>query len=264
MHLADFLFPLSKISWAVVEPGNLLPLLLGLGVLRLLVSGRRRGLGLVLAAGLAMLAVMLLPVAQWTIRPLENRFPTVRSLPEHVDGIILLGGAVDSSIMATRGQVGLNDAAERITETMALARRYPAAKIVLSGGSAAIVPTGDPSEAAAMRAVLVADGVAEDRLILEEKSRNTIENAEFSKRLANPKPGETWLLVTSSVHMPRAVGCFRRVNWPVLPFPVDYRGDGWSIDFSRNIGLLDLAVHEWSGLAYYRLLGRSDALLPAP
>lgn len=109
-----------------------------------------------------------------------------------------------------------------------------------------------------------------DRLILEERSRNTRENARFSAELANPKPGERWLLVTSAWHMPRAVGCFRRAGFPVTAYPVDYRTagprDATRFNTFASDGLLefDLAVKEWIGLVAYKLAGYTDAWMPGP
>jgi uncharacterized SAM-binding protein YcdF (DUF218 family) len=124
------------------------------------------------------------------------------------------------------------------------------------------------SEAEAMRAVLLADGVADDRILVEGRSRNTVENALFAQKLAQPKPGETWILVTSATHMPRAVGCFRHIGWSVVPYPVDFRSDApWSLEavvLSRNLALFELAFHEWVGLVTYRLLGWTDTLFPSP
>ena len=69
-------------------------------------------------------------------------------------------------------------------------------------------------------------GLAAGRVIYEERSRNTSENAEFSLAIARPQPGETWLLITSAFHMSRAVGSFRRAGWNVVPYPVDFRPMG--------------------------------------
>ena len=112
-------------------------------------------------------------------------------------------------------------------------------------------------------------GLEAGRVIYEERSRNTAENAKFSRDIARPQPGETWLLITSAFHMPRAVGCFRRAGWNVVPYPVDYMTDGDYQtappgSFSAGLGSLDGALHEWMGLALYRLSGKTDALFPAP
>ena len=113
-------------------------------------------------------------------------------------------------------------------------------------------------------------GIPRGRIETERQSRNTIENAELSKALAKPKPGERWLLVTSAYHMPRSIGVFRRVGFPVEAYPVDWRTRGpidLAIPFeSITAGLrrTDTAVHEWIGLFAYWLSGRTSALFPAP
>ena len=112
--------------------------------------------------------------------------------------------------------------------------------------------------------------IGDDRLLIERKARNTWENAVYTKALVGPKPGERWLLVTSGWHMPRAIGAFRKVGFEVEPWPVDYRTagpeDAWRLFSAPSEGLrrLEAVVHEWIGLAVYRVLGRSDALLPGP
>jgi uncharacterized SAM-binding protein YcdF (DUF218 family) len=260
------LFLASKLFWIVAQPGNFLLLLLCLGVLWLVTSARRRGLGLAAAVTLALVVITVAPVGEWVIAPLEARFPPPQ-LPKNVTGIILLGGAVDPGITERHHQVALNDAAERITATLALARRYPKARVLISGGHGEMVPV-HLSEGEATRSLLVADGLDPDRIMLEDRSRNTIENAVFSKELAKPGPDEVWLLVTSAAHMPRAVGCFRHVGWAVLPYPVDYH-TGQPItpdlfELGGKLALLDHGMREWVGLLAYRLLGRIDTLFPGP
>ncbi len=260
-------FIASKLFWAVAQPGVLLLLLLWIGIVQLATSRGRRGMTLVIAVAAAFLVIVAVPLGEWGLAPLEMRFPAQEQLPDTVDGILLLGGAIDTDVTDAHGQVALNEAAERITETVVLARHYPAAPVVVSGGNGAIFP-GIVTEAAAMGRLLIALGVADDRLILEDRSRNTFENAEFSKAIVGPKPGQRWLLVTSAAHMPRAVGCFRHVGWPVLADPVDYRtGLGLtphSFDLGRNLTLVGYAAREWIGLVAYRLSGRIDNLYPAP
>ncbi len=156
--------------------------------------------------------------------------------------------------------------AERVTGTLALALRYPDAKVLISGGDSAIVPRG-LSEADATRRLLVEDGLDPRRILAETRSRDTYENAVYSKELAQPQPGQIWVLVTSANHMPRAVGCFRAVAFDVIPYPVDYDTgpDAQAIfDFAGNLRILGWATHEWIGLADYRLRGRIAALFPGP
>ncbi len=273
-------FVVSKLLWFVAAPGNLLLLVLLAGVLRAVWTRRRRGLILIAAPTLGFLAIAMLPVGPWLTQPLENRFPTIAA-PTRVDGIILLGGSIDPGLSRARGQIALIAAAGRVTETAALARRFPAARVVISGGDPSIVPASLPgaipgavpeamSEAAATRDLLVELGAPAERIELEGRSRNTEENAVFSLAVAQPKPGEIWLLVTSAMHMPRAVGCFRRAGWAdITPYPVDYRtsttiGTGLGLLLADDLVLVNFATKEWLGLVAYYALGRTDALFPAP
>jgi len=156
----------------------------------------------------------------------------------------------------------------RLLATAELARRYPEARILFSGGSGNLF-AADDRDADAARPLLAALGVALDRVVFEDRSRNTHENAVESMRLARPKPGEVWLLVTSAFHMPRAVGCFRQAGWSVLAYPVDRRADpdeGISLmrTPARRLSEFGRGFKETLGLAVYRMLGRTDALWPRP
>ncbi len=112
-------------------------------------------------------------------------------------------------------------------------------------------------------------GVQRERLIVEDRSRNTVENAVYTAAMIDPKPGERWLLVTSAAHMPRAVGCFRRAGIPVEAVPVDRRLDR-GVDFFPSDSLaegllaLDAATREWVGLFVYWLTGQTSELFPGP
>jgi uncharacterized SAM-binding protein YcdF (DUF218 family) len=258
-------FIASKLFWAIMVPGNLLLLLLLAGVLWLARSQRRRGLRLIGVVALLLLTIAVMPLGEWLAAPLEARFP-MPSLPERVDGIIVLGGGVAARISRAHGQTALNSSGDRIVEAAILARRHPEARVVLSGGEGTMVAYGE-REAAFERALLIELGVAEKRIMLEDRSRNTYENAVFSREVAKPVPGEAWLLVTSAAHMPRAVGCFRHAGWKAVPYPVDFHtGTFPRPDFALtdHLGLVDLTAKEWIALLAYRLLGRTDAFFPGP
>ena len=265
------MFVLAKLFLLFALPGNVLVVLLAASAGLLFWRGERgRRIGRALAALLALLALAVAATAfpDRLLAPLEDRFPPPAVLPERIDGIVVLGGSVDELVSEARGQVALTQAAARLSETVTLARRYPDARILFSGGSGRLFP-GKLSEAVLAERFVTALGIAAARLTLEDRSRNTYENALFSQRLAHPKPGERWLLVTSAAHMPRAVGVFRAAGWSVIAYPVDYRtmGDGNSshrLDFAASLEVLDAAAKEWMGLVVYRLLGRTRELFPAP
>jgi len=186
-----------------------------------------------------------------------------------IEGIVVLGGAVQERQTGAHGLLALNDAGERVVALADLARRHPEARVIFTGG-AGFYSTAERAEADVLRARIGELGLAPDRVIFENRSVDTWENATLSKRIAEPRPGETWLLVTSAWHMPRAIGIFRAAGWPVVAYPVDHRTAGWK-DFWRGFGSTseglrhaDIAAREWVGLAAYRLTGRSTELLPAP
>ena len=260
-------FLASKLFWAVLRP-NTLALLLAVVGLALVWRGRRFGRW-PLALGLGWYGmVFLLPVSTALVLPLESRFARPATLPGPVTGILVLGGAVEQRLTAAHGIPALNGAAERMTEAVALARRHPEARLIFTGGSAAIIP-GGPTEADTARRLFTDLGLPSSRLTFEDESRNTWENAVLTHRLVQPRTGETWLLVTSASHMPRAVGSFRAAGWSVVPWPVNYTTGTdpalWYIwPFPTRLNQAEGALREWIGLAVYWLTGRSAALLPAP
>jgi uncharacterized SAM-binding protein YcdF (DUF218 family) len=229
----------------------------------------RAGRALASASIVLFLAFGLLPLGKMLIEPLEDRFPPWDAARGAPDGIVVLGGAIEPEFALLRPASELNEAAERITVIADLARKYQSARILYSGGNGSLVPRGG-SEAQIAAALLETLGVPPRRLILEDQSRTTAENAEFSRRLVMPKPGERWLLVTSAYHMPRSIGAFRKAGFPVEAYPVDYRTTGiadlWIPFDSMATGLrrTDTAAHEWVGLLAYWLTGRSAELFPAP
>ena len=263
-------FYLAKIFWFFAQPSGLL-LVMMIGGVVLLRAGRDRAGRRLIAASVGLLLLGgLLPVSNWLILPLEQRFGRADLVGREVDGIIVLGGAEDARIWVERNAHALNEAGERFTETLALARRYPKARVVFTGGAIEIL-SSPKIGADAARAIFRDLGVAEgDRLLLETKARDTWENAIYVKALVQPKPGERWLLVTSAWHMPRSVGVFRKAGFPIEPWPVDYRTAGlWDAlrPFeapSDGLKRLDTAMREWIGLVIYRITGRSDAVFPGP
>jgi uncharacterized SAM-binding protein YcdF (DUF218 family) len=257
----------SKILWVLAQPSNLLLLLVVAGALALSLERRRLAAWLLYPAALALLITGLMPVGKWLMLPLENRFPMLAEPPDRVDGIIVLGGAVDLAVAESRGLIAFKESAERNIALVEIAERHPDAKVVFSGGRGGIVGTG-LTEADVVREFARRHGL-DGRVILEDRSRNTYENAVLSKPLAAPAPGERWLLVTSASHMPRSVGVFRQVGWPVVAYPVDYRtSDEIEIlaipDAANRWSECDEATKAWIGLVVYWLTGRSSALFPAP
>jgi uncharacterized SAM-binding protein YcdF (DUF218 family) len=262
-------FIISKVFGFFALPSNIIVVLGLFGVL--LIGGRFTQLGLRLAAASVLLTAVcgFSPLGTALLLPLENRFAPWDPTHGPPDGIVVLGGAFENAVSAARADISLNDSAERMTAAVELARRFPAARIVFSGGNGELVPEG-PSEAELALRLLDRLGVERSRIRIDDRSRNTIENAIFSKAVAVPKPGERWLLVTSARHMPRAVGAFRRSGFQVDPYPVDWRTRGRAdllrpfAAVSDGLRRTDVATHEWVGLGVYWLTDRSSALFPGP
>jgi len=253
-------FVLSKLLWLVLQPSNLL--LLALIAMALLGWNRL----LLATLGLVLLATAL-PVGHWLTRPLEERFPRPAAVPDNLTGIIVLGGAQLSHIGVTRDVLATNEAAERLIEAAGIALDHPDARLVFSGGSGRVLSPDTLERDVNERLVAMLDLDA-SRVIYEDHSRNTWENALFSKELVEPQPDETWLLVTSAAHMPRSIGIFRRLDWPVVPWPVDYQTTGDDLELQVGVGQrldeIDYGMREWVGLAFYYLMGRTETFFPAP
>ena len=263
-------FLISKLTEFLFVPSNIIGLLAGAGLLAFLIR-RRRVAGVLLTTALLLLLIVgWTPIGLAALTMLEDRFPQP-TITGNVTGIIMLGGAVDTHITNDRGPPALNEAGERLTAAADLSRRFPAARIFLSGGGAAQFGIHESlSESQVAKQVLVSLGIPDARIEMEEASRNTCENGTESFRAIAPKPGDTWLLVTSASQMPRAVACFRAAGFPIVPYPVDFRTRGGPdlrqppVSIAVGLDAADLAAHEWIGLLTYRALGLTKEWFPEP
>ncbi|WP_024515439.1 YdcF family protein [Bradyrhizobium sp. Tv2a-2] len=262
-------FVLSKTLGVIILPTHFLLIIGLLGALLLLTRFRALGRKCLVLSIVLLAICAFSPLGNVLIYSLESRFPPWDASRGAPDGIIVLGGPIDADISVAHDAPVIRSAADRIVAGAALARKYPNARVIFTGGSPNLI-SNDAREADYAAMVFDSLGIDRSRLIVERRSRNTLENAEFSKALADPRPGERWLLVTSAFHMPRAVGLFRRAGFPVEPYPVDWRtgdkSDLLSFSNTATDGLLrtDIAIREWIGLIAYRLAGKTDDLLPGP
>lgn len=244
-------------------PSNLL-ILSAIVSLVLLVLHRRAG-AILAVLSLAALAGFS-PLGNMLLTPLEQRFPE-QVYPAKIDGIIVLGGSYDTVSHAYMSTIVLREDTEPLAVMVDLANRYPDAKIIFSGGTASDVGA---SEADIAKNFFVSFGIAPDRIVTEGRSQTTEENARFTARLLEPTSSAQWLLVTSSYHMPRAIGAFRKAGFNVSAFPVGFRTHGWTdmwkpeATAEENLRRVDVALHEWIGLLEYKRKGYSDSLFAAP
>jgi len=262
-------FYLSKFLWFIVVPGNLLVLGIVIGVALLWSPWNKFAKRFLSFIALIVLFVTIVPAGPLIVSSLEDRFPKPQIKDTTVTGIIVLGGIISPGLSISRDELSFGTATERLVAFAELAKRHPDAKLVFTGGS------GDPfypelSEARLVRPFLESMGIDLERVTFEEKSRNTVENAQFTLDIMKPKPDEHWVLITSAFHMPRAVGCFRKVGWNAIPYPVDYgtmsdnERPALHFNFTRGLSYLNAAIHETLGLVAYYLTGKTDALFPAP
>jgi uncharacterized SAM-binding protein YcdF (DUF218 family) len=261
-------FILSKTVAFFLLPSNLLIALCLLGVVLMATRFKRAGRRLAITGIVLLALVGFSPLGGMLGYALESRFPPWNASRGAPDGIVILGGAISPMLSREYGEPAVNSDAGRVIAIARLARAYPNARIVYSGGDASLL-ANQPAEADYLYPLLDSFGVPRTRVVLESRSRNTVENAVFTKELVQPKPGERWLLVTSAQHMPRAVGCFRRAGFAVEAYPVGWHT--WLPDsllpgsvFGGGLERLDFAAHEWIGLIAYWLTGRTSELLPGP
>jgi uncharacterized SAM-binding protein YcdF (DUF218 family) len=264
--LDSLFFIASKLIWMLISPANWL---LFIPLLALLLGKLQWRAWARWAWSLELVLILLIgayPVGQWLAKPLESysALPALDAPPP--DGIIVLGGAWETDKSDYWQQWELNQAAERELAFLLLAKRYPAAKLVFTGGSGKVFSQG-ATEAHWAESLYRDFGLDRTRLLLERESRNTDENARLSKRLVRPALGERWWLITSAYHMPRSVGVFCQQDWPVTPYPVDhyYAGLSWRPNWqlASHLQELERVLHEWVGLLAYRVTGKSSQFFPA-
>ena len=262
-------YVLSKVAYFLIAPSHLCLIALGAGiVLQTWTLLQRLGRWLVFTGFAGFVVLGFSPLGNLLLYPLEERFQSPRDVTAKAyDGIILLGGFEDGNISKGRDTLALIDAGERLTETVRLARRLPASKVIFTGGAGSIFLNVNDAGGAVGK-YLRDVGIRSDRIVVESASRNTWENATFTSDLIKPSKGARFLLVTSAWHMPRAIGIFRKVGFNVDAYPVDYRIAGardLQLPFTMmptGLKRTDRAMKEWIGLLVYWMSGRSTALFP--
>lgn len=258
--------------WSLLSPSQLLAYAMLAGVV-LLLLGRLRAARWLLGIGGAGLCVFgLLPTSILFANLLETRFPQPE-LSSRVDGIILLAGAERTAASTAYGQPQLGHGGGRYATALGLARRYPQARVVFTGGPRIEPGRGALGTQSAVAERLFADlGLDAARIVWEEGSSDTCISARRTRELLRPAADEHWVVVTSAMHVPRTMACFRAAGWRpgrLIAQPADYRTvrgapNTGSIQVARNLVLLDEATHEWLGLLFYRLTGRTQEWFPAP
>jgi len=252
---------LSKILPVFVMPITVVMVLVLVAILLLRRGMTRSTIGVLLAAVVVLWVAATPMVAGNLYRGLESRYPPIpmAQVPQ-ADCIVLLGGVV-SPPLKPRVDVEFSEAIDRVYKAAQLFRAGKARLLIVTAGNQpwSLSPW---AEADLLRELLIEWGVPREAIFLEGSSRNTRENAVYSKNLIESIHCENSLLVTSAAHMPRAVAAFRAVGVSVTPVSTDVRaveaGALAAMDFLPSAGALAMtteAIRELIGGWVYRMQG---------
>lgn len=261
-------FYLSKIAWIFLSPSNLISILFIFGTLLLLIKRIKLAKTILVLNSMVAFSIMAYPIGDYLIHPLEARFSQPKQFPNHIDGIIMLGGGEDLKRSLSWGRPELDNAGDRYVGAKELANRYPEAPVIFTGGSGSLSLQNTGGEGSIAKQLLSTLGIDPSRLIIESKSRNTYENFKLIKPLL-PNPTGTYFLVTSAFHMPRSVGIARKQGIQVIPYPVDYHSSSpkyryFDFNYKDHLDALETAWREWIGLTVYYITGKTSQWFPGP
>lgn len=251
-------FIAAKIFWLLVAPANLIGIFLFMAVVARVCRWWRGEDTFLIGAFLLLLVFGFVPVGPSLLASLESKYQRPARMPDAIAGVIVLGGAFDTYLSGIHGVTVLNDGAERVLDGVALARRYPEATLVFSGGNGRITYR-ERTEAMDAAIFMKAYPDVAGRTRYEDRSRNTQQNAEMTLKMLKPEAGQKkWILVTSAYHMPRAVEMYKAAGWPpMVPWPTDYRTKGRAdfmphkLDILGNLYQSHLALREIIGQSVY-------------
>jgi len=259
-------FAASKIFWVLVQPLNAL-CLLALAGFAMRGVWPRKGQTVINSALILILFFGIVPVGPLALTWLEKQYTVPNVLPQKIDGVIVLGGGFESHLTQISGHIVANDNVDRVFCFVEIAKKHPQAKLVFSGGQGDILHP-DAMESLDARLFFHLVGLGSANILYETQSRNTYENAYYTKEMVKPKAGENWVLVTSAFHMPRAVGIFEELDWKIIPYQCDPKTDGkYTLvgglpNVTANFSALNIAVKEIIGLIVYNLTGKSAFIIP--
>lgn len=250
---------MSEALWWILTPSSLVVALLLLAYLAARARAARLAGSLLFMPLLLLLVLLLVPLDEYLTARFESRVPPPTALPADIDGILVLGGSVEWRITADREQLTLGDAGERMLAALALARRYPEATLVFTGLFDETLRYEWRDDAG--RGLLFYPEFSGRRVVFLGDARSTYEEALLTIERLAPAPGSNWLLVTSALHMPRALGTFANLGWKLTPFPVDYRSASkltwrFEVKVGQRLAALDAFVREWGAYQVYKFNGR--------
>lgn len=234
--------------------------LLGAGIFFIWLKKRRTAKILLLVAGCWLLVISTKPVPYILVKCLEDKYDVLNVIPEsdfagelHI--LVLAAGHSDDESLPPNGQLS-GSALGRLTEGVRLHKLYPCSKLILSG------PGGKEgyTQADALLRTAIIMGVDSSSILLMRRAKNTSGEAEEYKKLyAN---GSHLILVTSAIHMPRAMVTFKKAGLNPVPAPTNFiikhgsRKDPWGwLPSAHYIGMMETALHELAGIVWGKLKG---------
>jgi uncharacterized SAM-binding protein YcdF (DUF218 family) len=267
--------PLTAMEWTlfrlldqIAKPSNVLLVTMALCILIALLFHRRWAVGLAALGMLLYMGASLVPIGEWLLIPLENRFAVAATLPPEVDGIVVVSPRVAGEIAQARRR--LQGVSTELSALIELGRRYPDARLVLTGiGESTSAVT--MSQRAWIEQFLEGQGFDDTRVIFADGARsNYLDMLTLARDAAAPRPGERWLLVQAAPEVPRAIGVARRLGWELEPWPVGFLTTGKvqlvapHLRPTYYLYLIDVAVREYALLSTYHARGWTSELFPAP
>ena len=198
-------------------------------------------------------------VAHLAMATLEWRYPPERPLPDQAGAIVVFGGGIYPPSKTQPKALLASDSLYRCLHAAELYRRQPC-KIVVCGGKVDPDQPG-PTVAEAMRDFLLQLGIAEEHVVLEDRSRSTRENARYAARLLTEMQADRVILVTEASHLKRSLRSLRAEQIEAFPSGCQYRTAEfkWSLfqflPDSDAVYSNQRAFHEWLGMAWYWLRG---------
>ena len=182
------------------------------------------------------------------------------SLKKTYQWCIILGGGMMRSGEGYR----TGETADRFVQPLLLYKKGLVKKLLITGGNVNIkgLKIDDTQESKKVKEVLIAMGVAEKDIYLEENARNTHENATYTKKMLAPYLAEEMVLVTSAMHMPRAKACYIREGIKVVVYPADIKKKDTPsgildlvIPQERNLSKFAELIREMAGFVIYKVVG---------
>jgi uncharacterized SAM-binding protein YcdF (DUF218 family) len=246
---------------ALINPFMLLLILLALSILWFFIYGDSwviRGSLLFVLVGFLVMSTGWLPTIM--VKRFEQKYTVVNEVNTNIRWVVVLGGGMKEEIVAPVNQLLSSASVQRLVEGVRLYRLLPGSKLILSGGGGVANPNA--SIATQLSKLGTWFTIPAQDMVLETKSINTVAEAVAIKKWVHNEP---FYLVTSAIHMPRAMALCRKQGLNPIAAPADYPYDqetmqwlGMMIPNASNMATLRNVWHEMLGMAWEKMKGQID------